>query len=71
MRELVVTDRAQVIYCQCERVIGVRIDDENYEVRHQGRTIKFCGTGTVSIGCERCGRTRLVRLDRPEVVAVA
>jgi len=71
MQELRATDRSEVIKCVCRRVIGVQIDDENYEVRHQGRTIKFRGTGTVTIECERCRRSRLIRLDRPRVAAVS
>ena len=49
--------------CFCGGVLGVQLDAENFEQRHQGRTTKFNGQGSITITCEDCKRTTLVRLE--------
>ena len=53
---------ADVTKCLCGRVLGVRLDAENFEQRHQGRTTKVSGQCAITITCEMCRRTTLVRL---------
>lgn len=71
MLDVPVYQRQEIINCACGGVIAVQLDDENLEIRHQGRKMHFAGEGVVTITHEQCGRTRLVRLDKPQVVALA
>ena len=51
-----------VTKCSCGRVLGVQLDAENFEQRHQGRTTKVSGQCSITITCDECGRTIVVRL---------
>ena len=57
-----------VIRCACGRVLGVQLDAENFEQRHQGRTTKVIGPCTITITCETCRRTTLVHLEATATV---
>ena len=59
---------ADVTKCSCGRVLGVLLDAENFEQRHQGRTTKVSGPCSITITCETCRRTTLVRLGTPAAV---
>ena len=50
--------------CSCGRVLGVKLDADNYEVRHQGRIMHVNGECIVTVTCEVCGQSMLVRLER-------
>ena len=54
---------SSVTKCLCGRVLGVQLDAENFEQRQRGRTTKFTGTGSVTVTCEDCRRSTLVRLE--------
>ncbi len=53
---------SNVTKCVCGRVLGVQLDRENFEQRHQGRTTKVTGKCSITITCDECGRTMVVRL---------
>ncbi len=54
----------QIRKCGCGRVVGVQLDVENYEMRHQSRSVKVSGDCTITVTCDACGRSTLIRLDR-------
>lgn len=56
--------------CACGRLLGVQLDSDNYEVRHQGRIMHVSGECTITVTCEICGKSMLVRLERLPVPAV-
>ena len=62
--------RQHCVKCACGRTIGVRIDEESFEVQHQGRTVKINGTGSVEITCEECGQDTTFTLNSPPVAVV-
>ena len=65
-----VNERQEIKKCRCGRVIGVQLDAENYEMRHQERVIRVSGICTITVTCDVCGRSTLMRLDRAASIAV-
>lgn len=61
----------ETIICACGRLVGVRLPDGSYEIRHRGRTIRC--SGNITITCEVCGylTAESERLDKGRTVAVA
>ena len=53
-----------VARCVCGRIVGVKLDAANVEMKHQGRKVKFTGQGSITITCT-CGKNTAITLEGP------